>query len=176
MVCLFCGFDSLTALAHFPRLSLSPSPSYIFISSPRPDISFPIHKSKCLHTFSSAACPIHKSPLFLFVYISTAHFYTCFALLAFVPPHLSLHFSLSLVCSLSPCPSPISLSFVLRRVLSPLALSPSLARALALFLSLSLTCWQSLARARSLPSLWVLFTHSPSVLLPRLSLCLNLSI
>jgi hypothetical protein len=64
----------------------------------------------------------------------------------------------------------------LRRVLSPLALSPSLARALALFLSLSLTCWQSLARARSLPSLWVLFTHSPSVLIPRLSLCLNLSI
>ena len=60
-------------------LPLPLHPIYIFISSPRPHISFPIDKSKCLYTLSSAACPIHKSPLFLFVYTSTAHFYTCFS-------------------------------------------------------------------------------------------------
>jgi len=69
---------------HIFLASPSPSPSYIFISSPRPHISFPIDNSKCLHTLSSSACPIHKSPLFLFVYISTAHFYTCFSFSSFI--------------------------------------------------------------------------------------------
>ena len=69
---------------HVFLASPSPSPSYIFISSPRPHISFPIDKSKCLHTLSSAACPILKSPLFLFVYFSTAHFYTCFSFSSFI--------------------------------------------------------------------------------------------
>jgi hypothetical protein len=63
---------------HSPCTCSSPlplHPIHIFISSPRPDISFPIDKSKYLHTLSSSACPIHNSPLFLLVYISTAHLY-----------------------------------------------------------------------------------------------------
>jgi len=85
-------------LLHSFLASLSPS-SYIFISCHlhlRISISFPIDKSKYLHTLSSSAYSMHKPPL-LFLRLSLRFSYIPLFLLliAYIDTSLSLSLSLS---------------------------------------------------------------------------------
>ena len=67
--------------------SSSPLPLHPILhlmSSRETHISFPIDKSSYLHTLSSSACPIHKSPLFLFVYLYRSFIYLFLLLIFYI--------------------------------------------------------------------------------------------
>ena len=67
--------------------SSSPLPLHPILhlmSSRETHISFPIDKSKYLHTLSSSACPIYTSHPCFSLSISTAHLYTCFSFSSFI--------------------------------------------------------------------------------------------
>ena len=130
--------------------SSSPLPLHPILhlmSSRETHISFPIDKSSYLHTLSSSACPIHKSPSFLFVYLYRSFIYLFLLLIVYIYrycdithnpssfPNLLLIPRLSLPLNLSTLISQVfSLSFALSL---PLSLSLSLALSLSISLSLS---------------------------------------